>query len=401
MLSSYDEFPIHQLPHPVSIVSNTDPGFDDGYYFGFFSAELKTFCFMGIRINPNTDLVGGYVAFNRAGRQRTVRFSRTWRELADTWVGPFRIQFLEPFKQIRLTLEPNESQMALDVMWYGSAPAFEEAHHWAVNRGRPTTDQTRYSQPGQVEGWIEIDGERTAVDRETWSASRDHSWGLYFSRAPMSPNPKWLPPHQPGGTPRAMRFWTIFGSGDLCGFYGFHETADGQQVKMNDTFGTPFEGALYFGWDQTVELIGARHELQFDGDKKILAAATVVLTDRDGGEWTQVLAPVTVPWVAQTMGYDKGSWTDGGSMRTYHGPGITVDWDEFDFTQQPLTHTMHDGTVLENLVGREYLMQITTTAPDGHSWTGTGQTEFFLDGPFPRYGITPERHDVRMIAADY
>jgi hypothetical protein len=401
MLSAYDELPIHQIPHPVSVVANTDPGFDDGYYFGVFSPTEETFCFMGIRINPNTDLVGGYVAFNRAGVQRTVRFSRTWRELADTQVGPFRIEFVEPFKQIRLTLAENDSGLALDVTWRGSAPAYEEAHHWAVNRGRPTTDQTRYSQPGTVEGWISVDGSRTAVTPDTWYGSRDHSWGLYHQRAPLAPNPKWLPPYQPGGIPRAMRFWTIFGAGELSGFYGFHETADGRQVKMNDTFGTPFEGAFHFGWHETVELVGVRHELTFLDDKKIISHAKIVLIDSDGGEWLQELTPVGMPWVAETMGYDKGSWKDGGSMRTYHGIGVTLEWDEFDFTKQPFTHTMYDGTVLENLVGREYLAEIVTTSPDGRSWTGAGQIEFFLDGPFPRYGITPEKHDKRVIAADY
>jgi hypothetical protein len=143
VLGPYDEFPAHQLPYPVSVVSNTDPGFDDGYYFGIFSAEDRAFLFTGLRVNPNTDLVGGYAAFMRDGIQRTVRFSRTWRELSDTWIGPYRIQVVEPFREIRLTLQDNPSGMRFDVTWSGSAPAFEEAHHLAWNRGRPTTDQTR------------------------------------------------------------------------------------------------------------------------------------------------------------------------------------------------------------------------------------------------------------------
>jgi hypothetical protein len=389
MLSPYDEFPAHQTPFPVSIVSNTDPGFDDGYYFGAFSAEDRAFTFQGMRINPNTDLVGGYVGFSSDGIQRTVRFSRTWRELSDTWVGPYRIQVIEPFREIRLTLADNPSGMRQDIRWYGSAPAYEEAHHLAYNRGRPTTDQTRYSQAGTVKGFFEIDDRRYDISSPPWYGSRDHSWGLYHARRPMSPDPKWLPPADPGGIPRALRFWTLFGAGELSGFYGFHEDALGRQVQMNDTFGTPFEGRLSVGWDrEVIELVGGRHEIVFRRGTRIMEAAKIYLTDTNGDEWVQALEPAMVPWISASMGYDAGAWKDGGSLRTYHGPGVSVEWDEFDFRTQPLDHPMYDGSVRHNLIGREYVSTITTTAPDGRQWTGAGQTELFLDGPFAPYGFT-------------
>jgi hypothetical protein len=281
------------------------------------------------------------------------------------------------------------SGMRHDFTWHGSAPAIEEAHHLAWNGGRPTTDQTRYSQAGTVSGWIAVRDRRFEVEPGRWYGSRDHSWGLYHSRRQMSPDPKWLPPTDPGGTPRALRFWTLFGAGELSGFYGFHEDPHGRQVPLNDTFGTPFEGRLTIGWDkEIVELVGGRHELEFEPGVRLLGSATIYLTDAGGEEWVQRLEPVTKPWVSATLGFDPGSWRDGGSMRTYHGPGVSVEWDEFDFSKQPLDRPMYDGSVRKDLVGREYLSVITTTAPDGRQWTGAGQTELFLDGPFYPYGFT-------------
>lgn len=239
MLSPYDELPVHQTPYPLSFVNNTDPAFDDGYFFGAFSAEERCFCFQGLRINPNTDIIGGYAGIMRDGVQRTVRFSRTWREQCDTTVGPYRMEVLQPYRHIRLTLGDNPSGLRMDLHWMGSAPAYLEAHHLATDRGRPVTDQTRYSQPGTVRGWIEIDGERIEVDPSHWYGSRDHSWGLYHQRPPLAPDPKWLPPRDPGGVPRALRLWTLFGAGELSGFYAIHESPEGEQVPMNDTFGTP------------------------------------------------------------------------------------------------------------------------------------------------------------------
>ena len=388
MLSPYDELPVHQTSPPLSVVSTTDPGFDDGYFFGVFNADEQTFLFAGLRINPNTDMVGGYVGVMRHGVQTTLRFSRTWRDLPETAVGPFRLSVVEPYRDLHLTLDDNPSGLAMDLHWLGRSPAYEEAHHLAWNRGRPVTDQTRYSQAGTASGWIQVGGERLQVEPERWWASRDHSWGLYFERPPLAPAAKWLPPREPGGVPRALRFWTLFGSPGLSGFYALHESPDGLQVPMNDTFGTTFEGRLSVGWDdEVIDLVAGRHELEFIPGTRQLAKGRVLLTAADGGTWVQEVTPAGVPWVTATIGYQAGSWRDGGSMRTYHGPGVQLEHDEFDFSEQPFDHTLYDGTVVPRLYGKEYLSTVVTTAPDGRSWTGSGHTELFLDGRYSPYGF--------------
>jgi hypothetical protein len=390
-LSPYDELPVHQTPYPLSVVNSTDNGFDDGYFFGAFSAEARAFCFQGLRVNPNTDLVGGYVGLMRDGRQRTVRFSRTWRELCDTWIGPYRFQVLEPYRHLRLTLDENESGLSCDLHWRRVAPAFLEAHHLATNRGRPTTDQTRYSQPGVVEGWIDVDGERIEVDPSHWYGSRDHSWGIYFDRPPLAADPALLPPRDPEGVGRALRFYTVFAGENFGGFWHFHETADGRQaheVSMNDTFATPFEGRISIGWDkETVRLTSVAREIRLVPGTRLLDSATIRLTDSDGGVWVQELEAAGSPWVTSTMGYQAGSWKDGGSFRTYHGPGVQLEWDEFDFSMQPFDHRKYDGTVQKNLHGKEYVARITTTAPDGRRWVGACQIELFLDGRYDPLGL--------------
>jgi hypothetical protein len=388
MLSPYDEFPVHQTSRPLSVVADTNLGFDDGYYFGAFSAREQTFCFQGLRISPNTDLIAGYVGLQRNGRQRTVRFSRTWRDECDTRVGPYRISVIEPFRHIRLELEPNESGLACELDWRGASPAYLEAHHLATNRGRPTTDQSRYCQAGTVEGWIELDGERVEVAPPHWYGSRDHAWGVYFERPPLAPNATLLPPSQPEGVRRALRFWTLFGSGELSGFYAIHEDALGRQVPMNDTFGTPFEGRLSVGWDtETHDLVEGRVDITLVPGTRLLREARVTLLDSSGGQWVQVVEPACLPWVTSTIGYQAGSWRDGGSMRTYHGPGVVVEHDDIEVSRQPFDHVQHDGTVQAGLIGKEYLSWVTTTAPDGRTWRGAGQTELFLDGPYVPLGL--------------
>jgi hypothetical protein len=402
MLTPYDEFPVHQAPYPFSYVPSTDYSWDDGYYFGVFSAAERVFLAIGLRVNPNTDMVGGYALFNWAGRQYTVRFSRCWRRDFALRVGPFSMEFVEPLRKIRLLLARNESDLEFDLLWEGSSPAYLEDHHVSTNRGRRTTDQTRYSQPGTASGSIRFRDRTFKVEPTGWNGSRDHSWGLYAERPPLSPQRSLLPPKQIEGPQRALRLWTVFRSEPFSGFYHLHETADGVQVKMNDVFGTPFGGKLFRGWSQgAITLAAGRHELEFEPGTRTLARGRLFLIDEAGGEWRQEICVASPPWIPMTMGYTPGSWKDGGTFSTYHGSEeLAFEWDEFDFSRQPVLYTPYQvsgaaardefglGLMYDKPIhGIEYLCEITTIAPDGTRGTGAGQVEFFVNGPYRPYGL--------------
>src|SRR5690606_6123287 len=117
VLTPYDEFPVHQYSRPFSLMPVSDFNWDDGYYFGVYSADAKMHLYTGLRVTPNADTVGAYAGVNHDGVQRAVRSSRIWRPDFDPAVGPIRYEFKEPFKAIRLVLEPNESGLAFDITW--------------------------------------------------------------------------------------------------------------------------------------------------------------------------------------------------------------------------------------------------------------------------------------------
>jgi len=352
----------------------------------------------GMRVNPNTDMIGAYAGVMLRGQQHTARFSREWRPVCDTHLGPLRYDFVTPFEDIHLTLDKsgNNSGLAFDLHWIAVSQAYEEAHHLAWARGKRTTDQTRYSQSGVATGWIEFKGQRFEVDPSTgWYGSRDHSWGIYAERGPLAPARKWLPPKEPPAIRRALRFWTNFGVGQargtgprLSGFYHLHESETGEQVLMNDTFGTPFDGGIdVVPKQQHIHLVAGSHELTFRPGTRILERALITLTDEDGGTWRQTFEPSGQPWNPHPIGYGPGSWKDGGSMYTYHGPGIQQEWDSFDWSRQPYDHTSYDGRTAVNTYGVEYLSRVTLTAPDGSVSHGAAHTELFLDGRYTPYGF--------------
>ena len=387
MLTPYDEFPVHQSSRPFSELPVTDLSWDDGYFFGVYSADAETFLFTGLRLSPNSDVVGAYAGVNVAGRQRTLRLSRILRPDYDMAVGPLRYEVVEPLRHVRLLLDDNDSGLRFAIDWMALAEPYLEAHHLATSRGRRTTDQTRYVQCGAPSGWIELDGCRQEVGAG-WFASRDHSWGLYTPRKPLADPSDYLPPPEAGGRQRALRFWMPFQTDTHVGFLHFHEDRHGGGQGLDDVFGTPFEGWVDAG-DERIALADVDHNLSFMAGTRALAAGTLVLTDERGGKWRQDLELATPPWFPATIGYHQGTWRDGGTISTYHGvaDGAYAESDDFDFADQPFEHTFYGGFTVPGLHGMEHLVRVTSTMPDGTVGTGLAQVELFIEGPYEPYGF--------------
>lgn len=389
LLTPYDEYPVHQTPYPFSQIPVTDYGWDEGYYFGVFNADAGVFLLTGMRVNPNADTIGAHAGLNMCGVQRTARLSRTWRQHCYTQVGPLRYDFVEPFRNVRLRLDENESGLSFDLNWLGLAPAHLSSHALAVSRGRRTTDQSRYNQVGAAEGWIRCGQREYAVNAEQWKACRDHSWGIYESRPPFSVESKWLPPADSVGPRRALRLSVFLATETLSGHFHLHEDEDGNQIDMNDAFGIAFEGALDRGWEQPrLHLVSASHELVFRPETRSVTQGTLVLVDENGDEWRLTFDVPHPPHVIIQVGYHQGSWRDGGTIHTWHGPAEPyIEWDEFDFSQQPAQHVLYGQNEPRTVYGAEHVALVELAGPDGFLEKGQAQIELFLNGRYGPYGF--------------
>ena len=387
-LTQYDDFPVHQAPYPFSYIPEPDFSWDEGYYFGVANPALGLFLVTGLRISPNSDVIGIHAGLNVRGRQRTLRLSREWRRKVDTSAGPYRVAFTEPFRRIRLELDDNPSGLTFELDWLGLGPAHLSAHHAATNRGRRSTDQTRYNQVGAAQGWIALDGKRYPVEPADWIGVRDHSWGLYEGRPPLGGHTRWLPPPEAPAVRRAIRFSHFFRTQAFCGHFHFHEDEDGRQVLMNDAFGTPFEGAIDWGWDRRLKLEGCTHALVFAPGTRSVSSGLLDVTDETGAPWRFDFRVTAPPHVIVPVGYHLGSWKDGGNIHTWHGPHDPyMEWDEFDFSAQPARHTLYGESEPREVYGVEHIGEVTITAPDGAVHRGQHQTEVFLNGRYAPYGF--------------
>jgi hypothetical protein len=388
-LTPYDEFPVHATPYPMSYVPSTDLAWDDGYYFLAYDLESGVALWNGMRVAPNSNMMGGHSALNVRGVQRTLRLSRVWRDDFSIGIGPLRYEFVEPLRAIRMVLEPNESGMSYDVLWRGLAPPHLAGHHRAVRNGRYTTDQSRYHQVGTATGWIQIDGRRYQLpEAAPWGGSRDHSWGVYESRPPLTGGNKWLAPAPAPAIARALRFSCFLESEGFSAYFHFHEGPGGERVHFNDAFGIPLEGWINFGWNgRALRVVDYRHVLEWRPGTRSVTHGTVFLTDETGGEWQLQLEVTLPPHVLGQIGYHVGAWRDGGTIHTYHGASPALEWDEADFSVQPCEHTFPGTGEKRKVFGVEHLARVVTTAPDGRVTQGRAQFEVFLNGRYSPYGF--------------
>ncbi|GGJ41344.1 hypothetical protein [Streptomyces brasiliensis] len=406
MLTPYDEFPVHQSSRPFSMVPSTDYGWDDGYYFGLMNPVDRQFLDVNFRVNPNTDMVGGAALLVVDDHQFVVRTNRCWRRDFDLRIGPLRLENLEPMRQWRLVLEENDSGLAFDVLWQAATPPILEAHHYVEQRGRVTTDQSRYNQPGRGSGWISFRGRTIDVTPERWGAARDHSWGLYVQRPPFAPDPSHLPPTPPRSRPRALRFWTIFSfpDGGPGGFFQANELSDGSQAGMTDVFSSPFEGRIHLGPDdEGVDLATYEHDMTFEPGTRLLRTASFRLTDAAGATWEVDFERAMMPWSPRTLGYSVGSWRDGGNFHSFHGSEeLAIEWDEpVDISVQPMPPLANvpvapgeDRFRMRADAGKPETGTVLTChvvlrSPGGRRYDGgTCHVDCSVLGPYPRYGIT-------------
>ena len=388
-LTPLDEYPFHATPYPMSYVPNSDPAWDDGYYFLAYDLESGVQVWTGMRVAPNSNIIGGYASTNVRGVQRAVRLSRIWRDDFDVAIGPLRFEFVEPLRAIRLILDENESGVAFDIIWRGLSPCHLAMHHRAVHNGRFTTDQSRYHQVGTCTGWAEIAGKRYEMPESApWGGTRDRSWGIYESRPPLAAVPKWLPPSPPPAIPRALRFSCFVECDQFSSYFHFHEGSEGERVVLNDAFGVPLEGSIDFGWEgQSLKIVDYSHDLKWRPGTRSVTEGGLVLTDEENGKWTLELNVEHPPHVLCQIGYHVGAWHDGGTIHTWHGASPYLEWDEFDFSVQPCEHTFPGSGQTRTVFGVEHLAQVKMTAPDGTVHRGRAQFEIFLNGRYSPYGF--------------
>jgi hypothetical protein len=136
----------------------------------------------GLGKYQNRGIIDGFGGVSRGREQWTVRGSRVLHTAPEHMgVGPVQLEIVEPLKQMRFRLEPNDVQpISFDIVLTGVTPPFFEERNLVRNRqtGRVDVDVIRYHQGGWASGTVTVGGDTYEVTPDEWFGFRDHSWGV-------------------------------------------------------------------------------------------------------------------------------------------------------------------------------------------------------------------------------
>lgn len=367
-LTPFDDYPYHQAPTPFATVATTDAHFNDGYFCAFHAADW--YCFTGLRLHPNVNVIDGWAGFAHRGRQTVVRASRALHpRYGDLEVGPVRYEILEPMQRLRLVAVDAESGFSFDVVLEAQSPPFVEARYQHFKYGAVVNDLMRYTQICRATGSAQVAGETLAI--MGWHAIRDHSWGVRSSMA-MPTGIRGVDRRPEERDARALRLWVPFEVEDHCGFFNTHEDSNGHALD--------FEGRLDYRAGRSIHLTAMRHALTYLPGSRWPGAGSVELDGEDGVTRCYTLNLAGTPADVQGGGY-YGGWHDGLGPGVYRGAEF-VERDSYDQHPGPPAGPPHVPPG-RRLGPTEFPMQM--TGPGGAS--GMAHFEHTISGPYPRYGF--------------
>ncbi len=164
MVGPLDEYPLHQVPLPVTWAGSSDRNFYDRCYLNAHDRTGEIFLITGMGYYPNLGTKDAFVLVRRGDEQTAVHLSDAIDDdRLDQRVGNYRIEVVEPLRKLRVVLEETEG-IGLDLTWEGSFDVLQEQPHVMRAGSRVTLNAQRFAQVGTWSGTLVIDGEETDGD---------------------------------------------------------------------------------------------------------------------------------------------------------------------------------------------------------------------------------------------
>lgn len=371
-----DETFTHQVTETFASVGTSDPSWTEKVCAMAMANDGSLQIGFGLGKYTNRNVMDAYAAVSRGVEQVTVRASRRLAPNPDvTVVGPIHYEIVEPLKAVRFRLEPNDAQpLAFDWLFEGVVPPFTEERTHLMRDYRLMSELVRYHQIGKASGWIELDGKRTEMTPDTWTSTRDHSWGVRYD---VGLPPEDVEPNEgiPAGAGFMMIWCPLLMTKSDGTQYGIHLhftwfSMPGFEQKMV-TSRLEFEGGGEIGITDIVP------NLQFDPNNRRLLGGELECTLADGSRRTLVLE------VMSDTGIQLGAGLYFGFDGQHHGQwrgDLHVGGERIaDCSTPEVARRLHQI--------RDTVVRVTDSAGDA---VGVGNCQPIAYGPWPALGLDDE-----------
>lgn len=326
----------------------------------------------------NRNVVDAYAGIARGREQWVVRGSRALHTDPETVnVGPIRYEIIEPLQQVRVILEPNDTQpIAFDLTFQASAGCVveEREDRRDIHGYRKATDQIRYHQTGRARGWLEVGGERIEIQPEAWVATRDKSWGIRPSVGVPAPD---LEPDYQQHIPQALAIWNpLLFTRDDGSEYAFHHYY--LQFAGPGFAHRRVQGGFEDATGKTLALVDMTPVLHFDAATRRLQSGEFRLQMADGSERNLAFEKVSETGFYLGAGHYHGG--DGQHHGSWRGL-LHVDGDHVINAADPAVIARYGQF-------RDCVIRVTDPAGSG---VGYGNCQTYVHGTWPEFGLEPDQ----------
>lgn len=344
MITKHDECLCHQIVSTFDHVDTSDRQWYERTWVVAHanSGEIMVDTGFGKYTNRNViDAFGGVAV--RGTSQYTVRASRELRPDVDSIaVGPLSYEVIEPLRRVHVALEDNEYGIAFDIEFEGRMQPHEPDPSFTRLYGTVMHHACRYFQLGHASGKVMVEGKTYDIQKPTWWAERDHSWGIrpigvpppgaYWSRPDSGQPESGLQPFPQVG--RIASHWLTIQFADYGLVFTFYEGVDGKAAIVQGKTVHPIGSGGF-----PLPVTDLRYQFEYLPGTQRLKSLELVVTTADGVTREISVRPLGAAYNLLTAGYLGGyrGWVHGKWMGPY-----AIDGERLDLT---------DPKVLEDLSG--------------------------------------------------
>lgn len=186
-LTQADERFGHQIPEPFRTVVTHSEHWRESYYFGMHPREAPgDAIILTMAHYPKTATLDSHEFSFVDGERYFAHFTRPYGDDPfASYVGAARVEIVEPYHQLRLTVDGAGAPVGLDVTFTArTQPYLLRRGTMTLDDGATVWDQRHFLQSGSYNGMYTHNGVTRRIDN--WWGQRDHSWGIRdHRRCPM------------------------------------------------------------------------------------------------------------------------------------------------------------------------------------------------------------------------
>lgn len=185
-LTAADEYFYHQIPEPLPNVATFSEHWRESLFFVMHPESGEDdVLILTLAHFPRKEEMDSLQMCRMGGQLVMLRHSRPYDGDPHTMaVGPVKIDITEPYKTVKLWVDPAESAIGMDITFTARSRECG-LRRGTMKRGSETIwDQSHMLQSGRFNGSYTYGGKTFEV--RDWWGQRDHSWGIRdHHRCPM------------------------------------------------------------------------------------------------------------------------------------------------------------------------------------------------------------------------